>query len=215
MRGEAVVKQLEAAAGRSAARIPWPAWMRGSRSRARVSTCSAARGPRSASSWADDPVGAAQRLAERGGQRAAAALELGAGVVPVVGGQVGGDLGEPVALQQVVDDDEGGQVGLALLGQEVRQPDERVLVAELVLELVDAEHVVGGEAAALVERVVDDHPDRAGVGLEPRGSASAPSSLTLSISTSTVRAVPRQVTVVLGLERALVLEVRAPPRAGP
>ena len=80
---------------------------------------------------ADHAVGAAQRLAERGGQRAAAALELGLGVVPVFRRQVGGDLAEPVAFEQVVDDDEGRQVRLAVLGQEVRQPDDGVLFAEL------------------------------------------------------------------------------------
>ena len=116
---------------------------------------------------ADHAVGAAQRLAQRGGQRAAAALELRLGVVPVVRRQVGGDLAEPVAFEQVVDDDEGGQVGLAVLGEEVRQPDDGVLFAELSADLVHPAHVVRGEAVGFVERVVDDHADRAGVCLEP------------------------------------------------
>ena len=41
---------------------------------------------------ADHPVGAAQCLAQCGSQRAAAALELRLRVMPVVGGQAGGDL---------------------------------------------------------------------------------------------------------------------------
>ena len=78
-------------------------------------------------------VGAAERLAQPAGQRAAPAVELGAGVVPVVGGQVGRDLGEPVALEEVVDDDEVDRSAMPVVGQEVRQPDQRVLVAELAL----------------------------------------------------------------------------------
>ena len=111
-------------------------------------------------------VGAAERLAQPAGQRAAAAVELGAGVVAVLGGQVGRDLGKPVPLEEVVDDDEVRQVGDPVVGQEVRQPDERVLVPQQALDLVDAEHVVGRVAAFLVKRVVDDQPDGALVGLE-------------------------------------------------
>ena len=82
---------------------------------------------------ADDAVGAAERIAERRGERAAAAVELGPGVVPVVRGQVGGGLGEAVVFEQVVDDDKGGQVRLAVFGKEVRQPDDGVAFAELPL----------------------------------------------------------------------------------
>jgi hypothetical protein len=82
---------------------------------------------------ADHAVGAAQGLAERGGQRAAPALQLGLGVVPVVGGQVRGRLGQPVAFQQVADHDQGRQVGDPVLGEEVREPDDRVLLPSWAL----------------------------------------------------------------------------------
>jgi hypothetical protein len=54
---------------------------------------------------------------------AAPAVGLGAGVVPVVGRPAGRDLGEAVALEEEADDGERGQVRLAVVGQEVRQPE--------------------------------------------------------------------------------------------
>ena len=159
---------------------------------------------------ADDAVGAAQRLAERGGQRAAPALQLGLGMVPVLRRQVGGDLAEAVPFQQVVDDDEGGQVGLAVLGEEVRQPDDGVLLAQLALELVDAAHVVGGKAVAVVERVVHDHADRARVGLELHGRHSVRIADVIYQHLNAAGGAPpghRRP----GVERALVLEVQLGP----
>ena len=48
----------------------------------------------------------------------------------------------------------------------MRQPDDGVFLTELALHLVDAAHIVGRVPAGLVERIVDDHADRARLGLE-------------------------------------------------
>lgn len=83
-----------------------------------------------------DAVHLAERVDEGGGEGVAADLQLTAGLGPVVGRVVAGELGEPVAFQQEADPDQLAELRLALLGEEVGQPHQGGLVQAVVPELL-------------------------------------------------------------------------------